>query len=120
MLTRLLPALTLAILIPTATPLDAAGVAGKWQFVLQTDGGPREAAVELTTDADAVSGTWDATTKVQGTFKDGALTLSFPLYSPDAGFTATLTLKGQIEGDAIAGTWAFGEYSGQFKATHST
>ncbi len=117
MLTRVFPAVMLALVLPFTPPLHAADVAGHGQFVLQTDGGPREAPVELALDGETVSGTWDGPTKVAGTFKDGALTLSFPLYSPDAGFTATLTIKGQLEADAITGTWAFGEYSGPFKAT---
>ncbi len=47
MLTRVLPAVMLVLVLPFALPLHAADVAGHWQFVLQTDGGPREAPVEL-------------------------------------------------------------------------
>ena len=66
-------ALAVAAILQAASAID-----GKWQFNLQTDGGPREAAVEMKTDGELVSGTWD-TTELKGTFKDGTLALSFPL-----------------------------------------
>ena len=94
----------------------AAGIAGKWHFALETDGGPREAAADFKLDGEKVTGTWD-TTDVQGTFKDGMLTLAFPFSSPEGGITGTLTVTGQLEGDTIAGTWVFSDYSGKFKAT---
>jgi hypothetical protein len=89
---------------------------GKWQFSLQTDGGPRSAAVEMKTDGEQVSGTWDAT-ELKGTFKDSKLALSFPLAPAEAGFTADLVIDGTLEGDALKGTWKFGDYGGTFTAT---
>ena len=113
---RALVAVTLIALLGAVHSLAAADVAGKWQFVLQTDGGPREAAVELKLADGKVTGTWD-TTEVQGTFADGKLSLSFPFTSPEAGMTAPWNVEGQLDGDAISGTWKYGEYSGTFKAT---
>ena len=93
----------------------ASAVDGKWQFTLQTDGGPREVAVEMKTDGEQVSGTWD-TTELKGTFKDNKLALSFPLASAEAGFTADLVVDGTLENDALMGTWKFGDYTGTFTA----
>ena len=85
----------------------ASAIDGKWQFSLQTDGGPREVAVEMKTDGEQVTGTWD-TTELKGTFKDSKLALSFPLASAEAGFTADLVIDGTLEADALTGTWKFG------------
>ena len=53
-------ALAVAAILQAASAID-----GKWQFNLQTDGGPREAAVEMKTDGELVSGSWD-TTELRG------------------------------------------------------
>lgn len=103
-------ALAVAAILQAASAID-----GKWQFNLQTDGGPREAAVEMKTDGELVSGTWD-TTELKGTFKDGKLALSFPLASSEAGITADLVIDGTLEADALTGTWKFGQYTGTFTA----
>ena len=89
---------------------------GKWQFNLQTDGGPRDVAVEMKADGEQVTGKWD-TTDLKGTFKDNKLALNFPLTSAEAGMTADLVVDGALEGDALKGTWKFGDYGGTFTAT---
>jgi hypothetical protein len=109
--TALLAALALGAVVRADSAID-----GKWQFNLQTDGGPRDVAVEMKTDGEQVSGTWD-TTELKGTFKDSTLALSFPLASAEAGFTADLVIDGTLDGDALKGTWKFGDYSGTFTAT---
>ena len=101
----------LSAVLQAGSPVD-----GKWQFNLQTDGGPRTAAVEMKTDGEQVSGMWD-TTELKGTFNDGKLALSFPMTSAEAGMTADLVIDGTLEGDALKGTWKFGEYAGTFTAT---
>ncbi len=103
-------AFALSALLHAATAID-----GKWQFSLQTDGGPREAAVEMKTDGEQVSGTWD-TTELKGTFKEGKLALSFPMTSAEAGITADLVIDGTLEGEGLKGTWKFGQYAGTFTA----
>ena len=100
----------LSVVLQAATAVD-----GKWQFSLQTDGGPREVAVEMKTDGEQVTGTWD-TTELKGTFKDNTLALSFPLASAEAGFTATLAVDGTLDGETLKGTWKFGDYGGTFTA----
>jgi hypothetical protein len=104
-------ALAMSVVLHAADAID-----GKWQFNLQTDGGPREVAVEMKTDGELVSGTWDKA-ELKGTFKDGKLALSFPMTSPEAGMTADLVVDGTIEADALKGTWKFGQYAGTFTAT---
>jgi hypothetical protein len=99
-----------------ATAAPASPYAGKWKFVLDTPGGAREFAVELTGGAE-VGGTWGKST-VAGTFAENVLKLAFKYYAEEVGATDTLKLNGTLEGPAaMSGTWAFGEFTGGFKAT---
>jgi hypothetical protein len=92
-----------------------AGIAGKWDFVLDTEGGERKAPAEFTLDGDNVTGKWGGA-DVKGTFTDGKLDLSFPFTSDEAG-PGTLGIKGKLDGEALVGDWSFQTYSGTFKAT---
>jgi hypothetical protein len=104
------------VLLPCRSSAET-DISGRWHFVLNTDGGDREAAADFTLDGQKVTGKWgDAHADVAGTFKDGKLDLSFPYNSDEAG-QGTLSLKGQLEGETISGTWSFQDYSGNFKAS---
>lgn len=96
---------------------QASNISGKWHFVLDTEGGDREIDAEFQQHSEKVTGTWEKW-KVQGTFADGKLNLEFPIDSDEAG-PGTLTIKGQLEGEALTGTWAFQTYDGKFKATRT-
>jgi hypothetical protein len=112
-MTRLLsPALLLCL----ALVLSAAGLPGKWHFVLDTEGGPREADAVIALDGDKVSGKWAEKTDIKGTFSDSQIDLSFPLVSEEAG-EGVLTLKGKLDGDTLSGNWSFLTYSGSFRAS---
>jgi hypothetical protein len=108
-------ALALAILLP-APARAASDIVGKWHFVLDTPAGTREAAVTLERDGEKVTGTWGPAPIVKGTFIDGKLELAFPIETQEAG-PGTLKITGTLDGDALAGKWAFNEYEGEFKAT---
>lgn len=96
----------------SAAGADANGV---WNFVLITEVGDKPRQVHVSVDGEAVTGKSEEQ-PVTGSFKDGVLTLILKeFYSPDAGFKADLTLTGKVSGKEIAGTWAFGEYSGPLK-----
>jgi hypothetical protein len=109
--------LSFGLFIPKTKAQTSSNISGKWHFVLETEGGEREINADFQQQADKVTGTWDKA-KVQGTFVDGKLNLEFPIDSEEAG-PGTLTLKGQLEGDALTGTWAFQTYDGKFKATRT-
>jgi len=109
--------LLMGVAAAQSKPAAAGDVSGKWQFVLNTEGGDRNAAANFQVDGEKVSGKWgDANADVAGTWSDGKLDLAFPYNSDEAG-PGTLKIKGKMEGDALTGTWEFQEYSGTFKAT---
>ncbi len=94
---------------------QAAGVTGKWHFVLDTGGGDRIIEPVFQQDGDKVTGKWEKN-DVKGTFADGKLDLAFPINSEEAG-PGTLKIKGELANDTITGTWEFQDYNGTFKAT---
>jgi hypothetical protein len=108
-----------ALLVPFSTANSAdnpATVAGKWHFVLDTEGGDRTSDPVFQQDGEQVTGKW-GNSDVKGTFTAGKLlNLEFPMNSEEAG-PGTLKIKGELAGDAISGNWSFNDYSGTFKAT---
>src|SRR5262245_37486430 len=108
----LLSLVVLALMMPLYA---AADVTGRWQFVMDTQGGDRTARATFAVEGKTVTGTWE-TTKVQGTFADGVLELSFPFESPEAG-AGTLGIKAKLANDELTGEWSFQTYGGSLKAT---
>lgn len=89
-------------------------VAGKWHFVLETDGGPREAPAEFQVSDGKVTGKW-GNAEVAGTYLDGKLDLAFRLVSEEAG-EGILKLKGSLAEGKLKGQWEFQQYAGTFTA----
>jgi hypothetical protein len=110
--------LCFALVLPIFAGVKAAAddVTGTWAFVLNTDGGDRNAKATFKVNGKTVTGTWDEKTEVKGTFADGTLDLSFPLDSPEAG-QGTLGIKAKLANDELTGNWTFQTYSGTLKAT---
>jgi hypothetical protein len=107
--------------MPFARAADSATVAGKWHFVLDTEGGDREFDSIFEQSAEKVTGKWAISDErkdgdaVAGTFADKQLTLEFPIQS-EVG-PGTIKLKGTLADDGgLTGNWVFGDYSGTFKA----
>ena len=117
--------LAIALLCTIAAPAllhaqntaPATGITGKWHFVLDTSGGPRDFDADFTIDPDGnVGGTFGKSTVV-GTFKEGHLLLDFSTTSEEAGETAQLKIDGKFEDPAtLAGNWQFSSYDGTFRA----
>jgi hypothetical protein len=95
-------------MLPTASAFD---LAGKWEFVFETDQGIRRAPVTLELNGEQVAGKFGET-DVKGTFSGGKLELKFPFYSTEAGFEADLSLHGAAEGEALKGEWTFSDNEG--------
>lgn len=104
-------AVPLALSAQTASP----DISGKWEFVLDTEGGPRTRMADFKLDGKTVTGTWEKKPDVKGTFSEGKLDLEFPLDSEEVG-QGTLKLNGKL-GETLTGSWSFQTYSGTFKAT---
>lgn len=105
------------LLMPTSKADSSLTVAGKWHFVLSTEGGDREFDPIFKQDGDKITGKWGEG-DVKGTFADGKLNLEFPVTSDEAG-PGTLKIKGQLADETLTGDWGFNEYSGSFKATRT-
>jgi hypothetical protein len=93
----------------------AGDVSGKWHFVFDTEGGPRNFDADFKVDGKTVTGTWDGKPDVKGTYQDGKLDLEFHVVSEEAG-PGTLKLSGKAS-ETITGNWSFENYSGSFTAT---
>ena len=112
-----LVALILAALLFSLKGVSASDpITGKWTFVFDTEGGPREFAADLKLDGEKVSGKFGEKADVKGMFKDEKIDLAFPFESQEANMTDTLKITGKLEKDALAGNWTFSEYSGTYKA----
>jgi len=100
------------------TPAKASGVAGKWHFVLDTEGGDRELDAEFTVDSNGkVTGTFGKSA-VAGTYLNGKLDLAFQFTSEEVGMTDQMALVGKLDDTAaLTGNWQFSTYDGTFKAT---
>ncbi len=114
-------ALAFALMSVFALVLQAgSGITGKWNFVLDTEGGERRAPAEFDLDGKNVTGNF-AGTEVKGTFAEEKLELKFPFESEEVG-KGTLVFKGKVDGDALIGDFSFETeaqtYTGTFKATH--
>jgi hypothetical protein len=96
------------------TTQAAPSVAGKWHFILSTEGGDRILDPVFQQDGDQVTGKW-GNSDVKGTFREGKLNLEFPITSEEAG-SGTLKIKGTLADDALSGDWSFNDYGGSFKA----
>lgn len=117
--TLLLSLLTLGL---TATLSAASPVVGKWTFTLETPIGDRPVPVEIKQDGDNLiakvvkddKGTPQETKVV---LEANKLKLEYPFTSEEAGLSGTMKLEGELkETGQLAGTWAFGDYSGPLSA----
>jgi hypothetical protein len=108
---------------PAARTAEPNSIAGKWHFVLDTEGGNRELDAIFEVNADKVTGKWAISESkkdgdpVAGTYSDKRLALEFPFNSEEVG-PGTMKITGLLADDGtLTGGWAFQDYSGTYKAT---
>ena len=109
---------TLAVIL-LASPALAGDLEGKWNFAFVTEGGAMEMPIVIAVAGDKVDAKM-GDTKLTGTIRGGELEISGEHYSPDAGFTANLKLKGKVEGNKITGSGEFDVHEFTFTATKAT
>ena len=92
-----------------------ATLAGKWHFLFDTEGGPRDFDADFTLAGDKVGGTFNKS-KVKGATVGERFELEFPTVSEEAG-EGTLKIIGKVTGEKLTGSWSFQAYEGTFTAT---
>ncbi|MGQ0733819.1 MAG: hypothetical protein ACT4QD_09205 [Acidobacteriota bacterium] len=117
--------LALAVLALTTAPARlqataAADISGDWMLMFNGPMGPIEAGAKLTQDGEDVKGTLEGpqgTIEVTGTVKGTKLALSINVDA--GGQMMTVYIVGEVEGDAMTGTFSFeggaGDWSGKRK-----
>jgi hypothetical protein len=100
------------------SPAKVVDLAGKWHFVLDTEGGDREIEADFAVDSNGkVTGTFGKAA-VAGTYFNKKLDLAFDFTSDEVSTTAEMAIKGTLdEKGGLSGSWKFSEYDGTFKAT---
>ena len=94
---------------------SAPSLAGKWHFVLNTEGGDRDIDADFHQDGAKVTGKFGKD-DAKGAFADGKLNMEFTVNSEEAG-PGTMKLVGSFDKDVLTGTWEFQTYTGTYKAT---
>ncbi|HCA57061.1 MAG TPA: hypothetical protein DEP46_03650 [Blastocatellia bacterium] len=101
--------LSLLVLGMLATGAQAqTSVAGDWDVVYSTPGGPRPFKLVLAVDGEKLSGTAkrpNGDVPVTGTIKGNDITFSYTIVY--GGNELTLTFSGKVDGDAMAGNVSF-------------
>jgi hypothetical protein len=100
--------LALILMVPAAA--QSPSVAGEWDVVLNTPGGPRNMKATFKVDGEKLTGELKrenapAPTPLQGTFKGKEIKFSYTVRYNDNDLL--ITMFGNVEGDAIKGTADF-------------
>jgi alpha-L-rhamnosidase len=96
-------------------PTDGDVMTGKWNFLIHTPVGDREATADFGQNGNKITGIFGSA-EVEGTIADGKWDISFPFTYAEAGMTGTLNFKGTLEGGRLQGEWEFQGFGGGFEA----
>jgi hypothetical protein len=105
----MLAAAIVALMPGAATAARQVTVAGNWSLLFTGPQGPMEVAASFTQEGEAVSGTIEGpqgTVECTGTLKETKLALSISIDA--GGQNLTIYLLGDVDGDAIKGTFSMG------------
>jgi len=101
------------LLIGSGAVLAQTSVAGEWDAVFNTPGGPRPFKLVLKVDGEKLSGTAkraNGDVPVTGTIKGNDIVFSYTIsYN---GNDVTLSYSGKVNGDSMSGTVYFNENAG--------
>jgi hypothetical protein len=96
------------------------GVAGEWDVVYNTPGGPRPFKLVLSVDGEKVTGTAkrpNGDVPVEGTIKGDVITFAYTINY--GGNALTLTFSGKVTGDKMAGSVIIGSTQEDWSATRA-
>jgi hypothetical protein len=98
---------------------SAADIAGKWNFVWQTEGGERRSTLTFTLDKDnSLKVDFPgAREPMQGVVDGDELKITGSLYSAEVGATGAFRLTGTVNGKQIKGSASWNEHPVTFQAT---
>jgi hypothetical protein len=98
-----------------AVPLAQGGLDGNWALTFDTPMGSLDASATFKTDGDALTGTLASqmgSTEFKGTVKGTSFSFTMNVPSPDGSGDIPVQINGEVDGDAIKGTFDFGQGSG--------
>ncbi|MBX3292380.1 MAG: hypothetical protein KF881_05730 [Acidobacteria bacterium] len=98
----------------------ADGVAGEWDVVYNTPGGPRPFKLVLSVDGEKLTGTAkrpNGDVPVEGTIKGDVITFAYTINY--GGNALTLTFSGKVTGDKMAGNVIIGSTQEDWSATRA-
>jgi hypothetical protein len=108
-------AAALAVVIGVASATAQASLAGAWVFSFNTPNGMIDADVTMKVDGQKLSGTMSSQageTSFTGEMKEKTLTISFEVQTPQGNIP--ITMQGEQKGDGLAGTFDFGQGTGDW------
>jgi hypothetical protein len=102
-----------AVLGFVAMPRAQGGVDGTWALVFDTPMGSLDASATFKTDGETLTGTMASqagSTPIKGTVKGNAVDFVLNVSSPEG--EIAVQINGEVDGDAIKGTFDFGQGTG--------
>jgi len=114
--------LTFMALATTSTAAQEKSVAGEWDAVFNTPGGPQPLKLILKVDGEKLTGTAkrrNGDVAISGTIKGDSITFAYTIeYNGNA---VTVTYAGKVKGDTMAGNVSFNDTEGdEWSAKRST
>jgi hypothetical protein len=109
-------AAALVAVLGFAGPASAQGtLAGNWVFSFNTPNGMIDADATIKVDGQKLSGTMNSQAgevTFTGEVKEKSLTISFEVQTPQGNIS--ITMQGEQKGDGLAGTFDFGQGTGDW------
>ncbi|MDQ3439379.1 MAG: hypothetical protein M3478_03410 [Planctomycetota bacterium] len=107
----------LAVFAFVAAPTAQGGIDGNWAIVFDTPMGAMDATASFKSAGEELSGTLESqagSTTFKGTIKANAINFTMNVNTPQGDIA--ITMAGELEGDAIKGTFDFGQGTGAWTA----
>lgn len=102
----------------TTAVAAAPSLSGTWNFTFTSDGGGRDAVIEITQDGTALKAKMGESNLI-GKLDGQSFELSGQLYVADAGQSGLLKLSGELDGEKLRGKGAWETYPLDFTAVRA-